>query len=46
MIGHHFEIIYKERKQNVVVDALLGKQNNTKGLLCVTSIMKFYWVEE
>ena len=42
MLGYEFEIIYKKGKQNVVVDALSRKKDDTKELLCATSIMQFY----
>jgi hypothetical protein len=46
MLGYEFEIIYKKGKQNMVVDALSRKEEDTEGLLCVISIPQFDWVEE
>jgi hypothetical protein len=46
MLGYDFEIIYKKGKQNIVVDALSRKEEDTNGLLCVISIPQSDWVEE
>jgi hypothetical protein len=46
MLGYDFEIIYKRGKHNVVADALSRKEEETKGSLCVISILKSDWVEE
>lgn len=40
VLDYEFEIIYKKGKQNVLVDALLRKEEDIKGLLCVISIIK------
>ena len=46
MLGYGFEIIYIKGKQIVVVDALSRKEYDTKGLLCVVSIVQFDWAKE
>jgi hypothetical protein len=46
MLGYDFEIIYKKGKHNVVVDALLRKEEETKGSLCTISILQFDSAEE
>jgi hypothetical protein len=46
MLGYDFEIIYKKRKQNMVVDALSRKEKDMEDLLCAISISHFDWVEE
>jgi hypothetical protein len=46
MLGYDFEIIYKKGKQNIVVDALSRKEEDTNGLLCAISIPQSDWVEE
>ena len=38
MLGYDFEIIYKKGKQNMVADALLGKDEDVEALLCTLSI--------
>jgi hypothetical protein len=46
MIGYEFEIIYKKGKNNIVVDALLRKEEEIDGSLCSIFIMQYDWVEE
>ena len=40
MLGYDVEIIYKKRKQNVVVDALSRKDEDVESLLYVISILQ------
>jgi len=37
-LGYDFEIVYKKGKQNVVANALLGKDEDVEALLCAISI--------
>jgi hypothetical protein len=46
MVGYDFEIILQNGKQNVMENELLRKEEDTNGLLYVTSIPRSYWVEE
>ena len=40
ILGYDFEIIYKKGKRNVVVDALLRKDEDVEALLCAISIIE------
>ena len=44
MLGYDFEIIYKNGKQNVVVDALSRKDEDVEALLYAISIIQLYWI--
>ena len=46
MLGYEFEIIYKKRKQNVVVDALSTKDEDVEALLCAISIIQTEWITQ
>ena len=46
MFGYDFEIIYKKRKQNVVVDALSRKDEDVEALFCAISIIQPDWINE
>ena len=46
MLGYDFEIIYKKRKLNVVVDALSRKNEEVEALLCAISIIQPDWITE
>ena len=46
MLGYDFEIIYKKRKKNVVVDALSRKDEEVEALLCEISIIQPNWITE
>ena len=46
IFGYDFEIIYKKGKQNVVVDALLRKDEDVEALLCAISIIQIDWITE
>jgi hypothetical protein len=40
MLGYDFEIIYKKGKHNFVANSLSRKEEETKGSLCVISILQ------
>ena len=44
MLGYEFEIMYKKRKLNVVVDALSRKDEEVEELLCDISIIQPDWI--
>jgi len=46
MLGYDFEIIYKNRNNNVVVDALSRKDEDVEALLCAISIIQPDWINE
>ena len=46
MLGYDFEIIYKNGKQNVVVDALSRKDEDVEALLYAISIIQPDWIAE
>jgi len=46
MLGYDFEIIYKKEKQNLVVDALSGKEEDVEALLCAIYIIQPVWITE
>jgi len=46
MLGYDFETIYKKGKQNVVADALSGKDENVEEFLCAISIVQPYWINK
>jgi hypothetical protein len=45
-LGYDFEIIYKNGKQNVVVDALSRKDEDVEAFLCAISIIQPDWIIE
>ena len=46
MLGYDFEIIYKKGKQNVVADALSGKDEDVESLLYAILILQPEWITE
>ena len=46
MLGYDFEIIYKKRKKNVVVDALSRKDEDVEVLLYAISMIQPDWIDE
>ena len=46
MLGYDFEILYKKRKLNVVLDALSRKDEEVVALLCAISIIQPDWITE
>jgi len=46
MLGYDFELIYKKREKNVVVDALSRNSENVEALLCIISIIQPDWITE
>ena len=46
MLGYDFEIIYKNGKKNVVVDALFRKDEDVKALFYDISIIQLDWIDE
>ena len=46
MLGYDFEIIYKNRKPNVVADALSRRDEDVEALFCVISIIQPYWINQ
>ena len=46
MLSYEFEIIYKNRKLNVVADALSRNNEDMEALLCAISIIQLDWITE
>ena len=46
MFGYDFETIYKKRKQNVVADAILRKDEDVEAFLYAISIIQPNWITE
>jgi hypothetical protein len=46
ILGYDFEIIYKKEKKNVVVDALLRKDEDVETFLCAILIIQPDWIIE
>ena len=46
MLGYDFEIIYKEGNQNVLVDALLRKDEDVEALFCAIYIIQPDWINK
>jgi hypothetical protein len=46
MLGYDFEIIYKEGKKNVVVDALSRKDEYVEAFLYAISSIQLDWIIE
>jgi len=46
MLGYDFEIIYKNRKPNVVADALSRRDEDVEALFCVIYIIQPDWINE
>ena len=46
MLGYDFEIIYKNRKKNVVADVLSRKDEDVEALFCAISIIQPDWINE
>ena len=46
MLGYEFEIIYKNGKLNVVVDAISRKDEEVETFLCAISIIQLDWITE
>ena len=44
MLGYEFEIIYKNRKKNVVADALSRKYEGVEALLYAILIIQIDWI--
>ena len=46
MLGYDFEIIYKNGKQNVVMNSLSRKDEDVEALLYVILIIQPYWIAQ
>ena len=46
ILGYEFDIIYRKRKQNFVVDALSRKDEDVEALFCAISIIQPDWIKE
>jgi hypothetical protein len=46
ILGYDLEILYKKGKQNVVLDALSGKDEDVEAFLCAILIIQPDWIIE